>query len=189
MILNLLASLFFSNKIYMAASLNKNYIATSRALTIVILATLLDDVAYYVFDNKYALSNFSFIFYFSEIVLSCIFLGLLGRLFGGAPMQLSFSAILKGYSYTLSPVIFGSIVLIILSLTTDCNINYYDQMKLGAFLVITVWMWICQFIFISTYFSRITVFAKLVMFIVNIAIYSGVDKFKKFFYLFLSGLQ
>ena len=46
----------------MAASLNKNYIATSRALTIVILATLLDDVAYYVFDNKYALSNFSLYF-------------------------------------------------------------------------------------------------------------------------------
>ena len=35
-----------------------------------------------------------------------------------------------------------------------------------------------QFIFISTYFSRITVFGKLVMFIANIAIYSGVDKIK-----------
>ena len=130
----------------MAASLNKNYIATSRALTIVILATLLDDVAYYVFDNKYALSNFSFIFYFSEIVLSCIFLGFLGRLFGGAPMQLSFSAILKGYSYTLSPVIFGSIILIILSLTTSLKLTFSKIMiitiVLSIICLLPVWYYL-----------------------------------------------
>jgi len=41
MLLNLLSSLFFSNKIYMAASLNKHYIAGSRAIFIVITATLI----------------------------------------------------------------------------------------------------------------------------------------------------
>ena len=97
--------------------------------------------------------------------------------------------VLKGFSYTLSPVIFGSIVLIILSLTTDLNTEYYDQMKLGAYLVITVWMWLCQFLFISTYFDRISGLNKIIMFALNVGIYLGMDKFKKFFYLFFSGLQ
>jgi hypothetical protein len=189
MILYLLSSLFLSNKIYMAVSLNKHYVPIGRALGIVILATLLDDLAYYVFDNKYALSNFSFIFYLAEIFTSCLMLCIVGRIFGGSHKQLSFSSILKGFSYTLSPVIFGSIVLIILSLTTDLNTEYYDQMKLGAYLVITVWMWLCQLIFISTYFDRISGLNKIIMFALNVGIYLGMDKFKKFFYLFLSGLQ
>ena len=189
MILNLISSLFFSNKIYMAASLNRHYIQGSRALFVVLLATLLDDFAYYIFDNKYALSNFSSIFYFSEIIISCIALCILGRLFNGSQKQLSFNSIFKGFSYTLSPVIFGSLCLIFLSATTNLNIDYYNEMKLGAYLVITVWMWACQFIFISTYFDRITGLSKLIMFTVNIGIYLGMDKFKKFFYLFLSGLQ
>jgi len=189
MILNLLASLFLSNKIYMAAGLNRHYIPGSRALAIVLVATLLDDFAYYTFDNKYALSNFSSIFYFSEIIISCFALCILGRLFNGSHKQLSFSSVLKGFSYTLSPVIFGSLWLIFLSATTNLNIDYYNEMKLGAYLVITVWMWICQFIFITTYFDRISTINKLIMFALNIGIYLGVDKFKKFFYLFLSGLQ
>ena len=189
MIIYLLSSLFLSNKIYMAASLNKNYIPLPRAFFIIILATFLDDIAYYVFDNRYLLSNFSFIFYFSEIILSCIALSLLGRLFGGSHKQLSFSSILKPFSYTLSPVIFGSILLIIISAATNLNIEYYDELKLGAFLVISVWMWICQFIFITTYFDRINMGLKLVMFAANVGIYVGMDKFKKIFYLFLSGLQ
>ena len=97
MILYLLSSLFLSNKIYMAASLNKHYIPLSRAMFIIILATLLDDIAYYIFDNKYALSNFSSIFYFTEIIISCFALSLFGRLFGGSPKQLSFSAILISF--------------------------------------------------------------------------------------------
>ncbi len=189
MILYLLSSLFLSNKIYMAASLNKHYIPLSRAMFIIILATLLDDIAYYIFDNKYALSNFSSIFYFTEIIISCFALSLFGRLFGGSPKQLSFSAILKPFSYTLSPVIFGSILLIIISLTTECNVTYYDQVKLGAFLIISGWMWICQFIFIATYFDRISLLKKVLLFGINVGIYIGMDKFKKFFYLFLSGLQ
>lgn len=189
MILNLISSLFLSNKIYMAASLNRHYIQGARALFIVVIATLLDDFAYYTFDNKYALSNFSSIFYFSEFVISCLFLCIIARIFGGSPKQLSLSSVFKGFSFTLSPVIFGSLILIILSLSTNLNVEYYNQMKLGAYLVITVWMWVCQFIFISTYFDRITGLSKLIMFAANIGIYLGVDKFKKFFYLFLSGLQ
>jgi hypothetical protein len=173
----------------MAAGLNRHYIPGSRALAIVLVATLLDDFAYYTFDNKYALSNFSSIFYFSEIIISCFALCILGRLFNGSHKQLSFSSVLKGFSYTLSPVIFGSLWLIFLSATTNLNIDYYNEMKLGAYLVITVWMWICQFIFITTYFDRISTINKLIMFALNIGIYLGVDKFKKFFYLFLSGLQ
>ena len=173
----------------MAVSLNKHYVPVGRALGIIILATLLDDLAYYVFDSKYALSNFSSIFYLTEILLSCLLLCIAGRLFGGSHKQLSFSAVLKGFSYTLSPVIFGSIVLIIRSLSTDLNTEYYDQMKLGAYLVITVWMWLCQFLFISTYFDRISGLNKIIMFALNVGIYLGMDKFKKFFYLFLSGLQ
>ncbi len=189
MILYLISTLFLSNKIYLAAALNRNYIPSSRAIFIVLLATFLDDIAYYIFDNKYALSNFSFIFYFSEILTSCIVLSILGRLFGGSPKQLSFSSILKPFSYTLSPVIFGSILLIIISLTTNLNVNYYEQLKLGAFLIISVWMWICQFIFIFSYFDRVNFLQKLIMFLFNIGIYVGFDKFKKTFYLFLSGLQ
>jgi len=185
----LISSLFFSNKIYMAASLNRHYIQGSRALCIVLLATLLDDFAYYMFDNKYSLSNFSSIFYFSEIIISCFTLCLLGRIFGGSPKQLSFSSVFKAFSFTLSPVIFGSLVLILLSSLTNLNVEYYNQVKLGAYLIITVWMWLCQFIFISTYFDRITGLSKLIMFILNIGIYLGMDKFKKFFYLFFSGLQ
>jgi len=109
--------------------------------------------------------------------------------FWGLTQATFVSAILKGFSYTLSPVIFGSIILIILSLTTNLNTEYYDQVKLGAYLVITVWMWICQFLFISTYFNRISGLNKIIMFALNVGVYLGIDKFKKFFYLFLSGLQ
>ena len=189
MLLNLLSSLFFSNKIYMAASLNKHYIAGSRAIFIVITATLLDDYAYYVFDNNYSLSNFSSIFYFSEFCISVLGLSILGRILGGSPKQLSFKGVFKGFSYTLSPVIFGSIWLIIISSLTNLNVSHHDQVQIGAYLAITVWMWICQFLFVMTYFDKISTIKKLIMFAINILIYLGMDKFKKFFYLFLSGSQ
>ena len=119
MFLNLLASFFFSNKIYMAASLNRHYIPGKRALLIVLMATFLDDIAYYCFDSKYALSNYSFIFYLLEIVSTCFVVALLSRIVGCSARQCTFSAIFKGYSYTLSPVIFGSILIIIISLVLN----------------------------------------------------------------------
>ena len=54
MLINLLSTFFLSNKFYQAISLNKNYVSFQRALIIVISATLLDDIAYFIFDNNYA---------------------------------------------------------------------------------------------------------------------------------------
>jgi hypothetical protein len=189
MLINLLSTFFFSNKFYQAISLNKNYISYQKALVLVIVATLLDDVAYYVFDNNYALSNFSSIFYFSEVILSVFVISLFARIFGAGARASQFGLVLRAYSYTLSPVIIGSVILIIISTTTNCNVNYYDAVKLAAFLVITGWMWLCQFICIQTIFIKLGFLKRMFLFLVTVGIYIGVDKFKKFFYLFLSGSQ
>ena len=190
MLINLLASCFFSNKIYMAASLNKNYIPGARALFIVILATLLDDVAYYFFDSsKFPLSNFSSIFYFGEIIIACLFLCVAGRLFGGSVRQCTFVAVFKGFSYTLSPVIFGSLWMIGLSAFTDLNITHYKAFNIGSLVVLMCWLWVCQYIFVMTYFSTLKKSRQLILFIGIIAIYLGTQEFKEFAYLFLSGSQ
>ena len=189
MLINLLSTFFLSNKFYQAISLNKNYISSQKALIIIIIATLLDDVAYYIFDNNYALTNLSSIFYFSEVILSVFAISLLARIFGAGARASQYGSVLRAYSYTLSPVIFGSIILIIVSTTTNCNVTYYDTVKLAAFLVITGWMWLCQFICIQTIFNKLGFLKRMFLFLVTIGIYVGVDKFKKFFYLFLSGSQ
>ncbi len=189
MLINLLSTFFLSNKFYQAISLNKNYISSQKALMIIIIATLLDDIAYYIFDNNYALSNFSSIFYFSEVILSVFAISLLARILGAGARISQFGLVLRAYAYTLAPVIFGSIILIIVSTTTNCNVSHYDTVKLAAFLVITGWMWLCQFICIQTIFNKLGFIKRMFLFLVIVGIYVGVDKFKKFFYLFLSGSQ
>ncbi len=174
----------------MAASLNKNYIPAGRALLIVILATLLDDVAYYCFDSsKFPLSNFSSIFYFGEIIIACLFLSIIGRSLGGSVRQCTFGAVFKGLSYTLSPVIFGSFWMIGLSTLTDWNVTYYKWFDIGALVILMCWLWVCQYIFIMTYFSKLKKSRKSILFIGMIVIYLGMDKFKEAAYLFLSGSQ
>ena len=194
MFLNLLASFFFSNKIYMAASLNRHYIPGKRALLIVLMATFLDDIAYFCVDSKSALSNYSFIFYFLEIVSTCFVVALLSRIVGCSARQCTFSAIFKGYSYTLSPVIFGSILIIIISLVTDLNnpITHPQSYKVFYYLtlfVLMVWMFACQYIFFMTYFTSLSVVRRFSLFAISIGIYFGADKIKKLTYLFLSGSQ
>ena len=189
MLINLLSTFFLSNKFYQAISLNKNYVSFQRALIIVISATLLDDIAYFIFDNNYSLSNFSSIFYFSEVILSVFAVSLLARIFGAGARISQFGSVFRAYAYTLSPVIFGSIILIIVSTTTNCNVSHYDTVKLAAFLVITGWMWLCQFLCIQTIFNKLGFIKKMFLFLDTVGINVGVDKFKKVIYLFLSGSQ
>ena len=155
MLINLLSTFFLSNKFYQAIGLNKNYISSQKALIIIIIATLLDDIAYYIFDNNYALSNFSSIFYFSEVILSVFAISLLARILGAGARISQFGLVL-GLMHTLSSRHFGSIILIIVSTTTNCNVSHYDTVKLAAFLVITGWMWLCQFICIQTIFNKLS---------------------------------
>ncbi|MEE2975519.1 MAG: hypothetical protein VX343_03595 [Thermodesulfobacteriota bacterium] len=194
MFLNLLASFFFSNKVYMAASLNRHYIPGKRALLIVLLATFLDDIAYYCFDSKYALSNFSFIFYFFEIILTCFVVALISRVVGCSARQCTFGAIFKGYSYTLSPVIIGSVIIILLSVSTNwndpvSNPTSYKVFYYSTLLVLMVWMFACQYIFFVTYFTSLRISRRVLLFLISTGIYFGIDKFKKSVYLFLSGSQ
>jgi len=189
MLINLLSTLFFSTKLYLSASLNRYYIPGGRALLIVIVATALDDISYYCFDSKYALDNFSFVFYFCEIIISCFILAIISRLCGGSVRQCAFKSIFKPFSYTLSPVIFGSILLIAISTLTDLNIAYHSQVQIGAFIILTIWLWGCQYLFIMSYFDSLKTIPKLVLFIINISIYLGMHEFKEYFYLFLSESQ
>lgn len=182
MLINLLSTFFFSNKFYLSISTNKNYISSFRALAIITIATLLDDIAYYFFDNKYLLSNFSFIFYFSEIMLSVALLSFLGRIMGAGARISQFNSVMKAYSYTLSPVIFGSIILLLVSILTNLNTLYPKAVSLGALIILMVWMWICQFIMIQTLFSKLGFISRLILFLITVGTYYGVDKFKKFFY-------
>lgn len=182
LLINLLSTFFFSNKFYLSISTNKNYITTFKAFSIIIVTTLLDDIAYYFFDNKYSLSNLSFIFYFSEIILSVLLLSFFARIMGAGARVAQFNSVLKAYSYTLSPVIFGSIILFLVSILTNLNTLYPKAVSLGALIVLMFWMWICQFIMIQTLFSRLGFISRLILFLITIGTYYGVDRFKKFFY-------
>jgi|TARA_B100000131_G_scaffold90713_1_gene87484 hypothetical protein len=182
MLINLLSTFFFSNKFFLSISTNKNYISSAKALYIIIVATALDDIAYYIFDNKYALSNFSFIFYISEIFISIFLLSFFARIMGAGAKVSQFSTIMKSYSYSLSPVIFGSILLILISSITNLNTMYPKAVSIGALIVLMGWMWICQFIMIQTIFSRLGFIARLFLFSISVSTYYGIDVFKKYFY-------
>jgi len=184
MLINLLSTFFFSTRLYTAASLNRHYIPGSRALSIAILATALYDISYYFFDSKHTLGNFSFIFYFSEIIISCFVLAIASRWWGCSARQCSFTSIFKPFSYTFSPVIVGSILLIAISTLTDFSVTYYNQIKIGAFVILVIWLWVCQFFFIMSYFNSLKSGPKLILFIINISTYLGIYKFKEFFYFF-----
>ncbi|NSW98280.1 hypothetical protein CL641_000845 [bacterium] len=121
--------------------------------------------------------------------MSVFAISLLARILGAGARISQFGLVFRAYAYTLAPVIFGSIILIIVSTTTNCNVSHYDTVKLAAFLVITGWMWLCQFICIQTIFNKLGFVKRMFLFLVIVGIYVGVDKFKKFFYLFLSGSQ
>tara|TARA_Y100001970_G_scaffold291092_1_gene427037 strand:- start:6373 stop:6930 length:558 start_codon:yes stop_codon:yes gene_type:complete len=183
MLINLLSTFFLSTKFYLSIHDNKNYIPTSKALNVIIIATLLDDVAYYVFDNKYALSNFSFIFYFFEIIISVFFLSMFSRLLGAGHKISQYNLILKAYSYTLSPVIIGSIILIIISISTSLNETHPQALSIGALIVLMGWLWVCQFLMINTIFKKIGFIKRIFLFLITVSIYIGMDKFKKFIYM------
>ena len=89
---------------------------------------------------------------------------------------------MKSYSYSLSPVIFGSILLILISSITNLNTMYPKAVSIGALIILMGWMWICQFIMIQTIFSRLGFIARLFLFSISVSTYYGIDVFKKYFY-------
>ena len=101
---------------------------------------------------------------------------------GAGPRISQFNSVMKAYSYTLSPVIIGSIILLLVSILTNLNTLYPKAVSLGALVILMFWMWICQFIMIQTLFSRLGFISRLILFLITVGAYYGVDKFKKFFY-------
>ena len=105
------------------------------------------------------------------------------RLLGAGHRISQYNLILKAYSYTLSPVIIGSIILIIISIFTSLNETHPQALSIGALIVLMGWLWVCQFLMINTIFKKIGFIKRIFLFLITVGIYIGMDKFKKFIYM------